>query len=89
MIFLSFGRTSIEQTIGKERSNFSEFWSKKYPHQAGIFITGGELLLRSEACCRFIPVNHVPECLDVVWTFVLIFQVVSVFPHVQAHDWEA
>lgn len=47
-----------------------------------------ELLGLSETRCSFIPVNHVPEGFDVVWAAVLEFQVVSVFPYVQAHNRE-
>src|SRR5699024_7947682 len=35
----------------------------------------------------FIPVNNIPECLEVFRTFVLILQIVSVLPDINAEDW--
>ena len=57
--------------------------AKKYPPVAGIFINGGELLLRGEACGGFVPVDHVPECFDVLRTHVLIIQVISMLPYIK------
>src|SRR5690606_31698625 len=47
------------------------------------------LFFSGETRCCFVPVHHVPEGFDVVRATVLELQVVSVFPHVQAQDWEA
>jgi hypothetical protein len=46
-------------------------------------------LIGGKTRCCFVPVHHVPERFDVVRATVLEFQVVSVFPHVQAHNREA
>src|SRR5699024_12075088 len=35
----------------------------------------------------FIPVDNIPECFEVFWTFVLILQIVSVLPDINAEDW--
>src|SRR5205809_5770495 len=34
----------------------------------------------------FAPIHHVPPCLEVIGAFVLVFQIVGVFPHVAAED---
>ncbi len=77
-VFPSPGERQLNKPSARRGQTLADF-RQKYPPVAGIFINGGELLLRGEACGGFIPVDHVPERLDVVRTFVLIFQVVSVF----------
>jgi len=37
--------------------------------------------------CDFVPIDNVPPGLDVVRAAVLIFQIVGMFPDIQAEDW--
>lgn len=37
---------------------------------------------------RFLPIDHTPERLDVVWPSVLELEVVCVLPHIQSDDGE-
>ena len=43
-------------------------------------------LSAGEVFSNNVPVNHIPECGDVVRAFVLIVQVVSVLPDIEAED---
>ncbi|AJJ11442.1 hypothetical protein CH64_2517 [Yersinia rohdei] len=91
--------TFLVQSIGRNWLNFS---NKKCQqgHLTGIYTLRleavgvsyadvSELLSLSETGCCFVPVNYVPECFDVVWAAVLEFQVVSMFPNIQANNREA
>ena len=37
--------------------------------------------------CHLLPADHLPPCLDVSCPPVLVFQIVSMFPHVQDQQW--
>ncbi len=42
-----------------------------------------------EPASHFFPVHQVPERTDVVWTAVLVVQVVCVFPNIKTQNWRA
>ncbi len=66
--------------------NKKSFWNfinnLKGPLFAGLFSQTGLFCFAVKAG-NFIPVHDVPECFNVIWTAVLVIQVVCVLPYVK------
>ncbi len=52
-----------------------------------IFYSTSILFSSFETTCYFIPVYNIPECINVFWTTILEFQIVSMFPNIKTKNW--
>lgn len=60
---------------------------QRRPHNPGQFWGDGVLLLGSlETFAHILPVDHVPDGLDIVWPHIFVLEIVGVFPHIDAKE---